>query len=402
MRSKCGSSSGGVATSRRPFVGSTPGSMRPVCPIGPSGTNAGRSAASDSALHEHTRFSYAHADVVAAGRDHRCLGVHRSRVAPPRRRSSDMDVVVATGDSMAGRRAADVYPSLEVAYPDLVFEAFDPADGRWARRRVPRSAARGVDGARAAARRLGRLRRRPVGGVPAEGRRGLSHVLRLRPHPTRPARRGGVRPARTASDGAEGGAAHRHTRLPRHRGHAGPAAPRRRRPRRADRDRREHRHRHHRGRARPDRHERVHQHRLQRRRLRADRSPPHARDGAGDRCPADLHPASRPDEPRPARHVLRPADRRMQRRARSPPRCTTSPSTSRSSPSPPSRRRPSRCSAPMRRTSAPASTSAPARSIAMCAIDNLTKGASGGALQAANVALGLDETAGLSSIGLAP
>ena len=40
--------------------------------------------------------------------------------------------------------------------------------------------------------------------------------------------------------------------------------------------------------------------------------------------------------------------------------------------------------------------------IAMCAIDNLTKGASGGALQAANVALGLDETAGLSAIGLAP
>ena len=40
--------------------------------------------------------------------------------------------------------------------------------------------------------------------------------------------------------------------------------------------------------------------------------------------------------------------------------------------------------------------------IAMCAIDNLTKGASGGAVQAANVALGLDETAGLSTIGLAP
>jgi N-acetyl-gamma-glutamyl-phosphate reductase len=40
--------------------------------------------------------------------------------------------------------------------------------------------------------------------------------------------------------------------------------------------------------------------------------------------------------------------------------------------------------------------------IAMCAIDNLTKGASGGAVQAANVALGLDETAGLSMIGLAP
>lgn len=40
--------------------------------------------------------------------------------------------------------------------------------------------------------------------------------------------------------------------------------------------------------------------------------------------------------------------------------------------------------------------------IAMCAIDNLTKGASGGAVQAANVALGLDETAGLATVGLAP
>jgi N-acetyl-gamma-glutamyl-phosphate reductase len=40
--------------------------------------------------------------------------------------------------------------------------------------------------------------------------------------------------------------------------------------------------------------------------------------------------------------------------------------------------------------------------VTMCAIDNLTKGASGGAVQAANVALGLDETAGLTTIGLAP
>ncbi len=40
--------------------------------------------------------------------------------------------------------------------------------------------------------------------------------------------------------------------------------------------------------------------------------------------------------------------------------------------------------------------------ISMCAIDNLTKGASGGAIQAANVALGLEETAGLTMIGLAP
>lgn len=39
----------------------------------------------------------------------------------------NFDIRVATGDSMAGRRAADLYPSLEVAYPDLVFETFDPA-----------------------------------------------------------------------------------------------------------------------------------------------------------------------------------------------------------------------------------------------------------------------------------
>ena len=40
--------------------------------------------------------------------------------------------------------------------------------------------------------------------------------------------------------------------------------------------------------------------------------------------------------------------------------------------------------------------------MAICALDNLTKGASGGALQSANVALGLAETAGLPALGLAP
>lgn len=40
--------------------------------------------------------------------------------------------------------------------------------------------------------------------------------------------------------------------------------------------------------------------------------------------------------------------------------------------------------------------------VALCAIDNLSKGASGGAVQAANVALGLPETMGLSSVGLFP
>lgn len=40
--------------------------------------------------------------------------------------------------------------------------------------------------------------------------------------------------------------------------------------------------------------------------------------------------------------------------------------------------------------------------VAICAIDNLAKGASGGAVQAANVALGLPETAGLTRVGLYP
>lgn len=40
--------------------------------------------------------------------------------------------------------------------------------------------------------------------------------------------------------------------------------------------------------------------------------------------------------------------------------------------------------------------------IVLCAIDNLAKGAAGGAVQAANVALGLDETFGLSQVGVFP
>jgi N-acetyl-gamma-glutamyl-phosphate reductase len=40
--------------------------------------------------------------------------------------------------------------------------------------------------------------------------------------------------------------------------------------------------------------------------------------------------------------------------------------------------------------------------IAICALDNLAKGASGGAVQAANVALGLSETAGLTRVGVYP
>lgn len=40
--------------------------------------------------------------------------------------------------------------------------------------------------------------------------------------------------------------------------------------------------------------------------------------------------------------------------------------------------------------------------LAICAIDNIAKGASGGAVQAANIALGLPETTGLSTVGMYP
>jgi N-acetyl-gamma-glutamyl-phosphate reductase len=40
--------------------------------------------------------------------------------------------------------------------------------------------------------------------------------------------------------------------------------------------------------------------------------------------------------------------------------------------------------------------------VAIAAIDNLAKGASGGALQSMNVALGLPEEAGLAKVGLYP
>ena len=42
------------------------------------------------------------------------------------------------------------------------------------------------------------------------------------------------------------------------------------------------------------------------------------------------------------------------------------------------------------------------RLVAVGAIDNLTKGTAGAAVQCMNLALGLDETTGLTTVGLAP
>lgn len=40
----------------------------------------------------------------------------------------DLEVRVATGDTQAGTRAADLYPSLAAAHPGLVFTTYDPAE----------------------------------------------------------------------------------------------------------------------------------------------------------------------------------------------------------------------------------------------------------------------------------
>ena len=54
------------------------------------------------------------------------------------------------------------------------------------------------------------------------------------------------------------------------------------------------------------------------------------------------------------------------------------------------------------RTSGSRWTNAPGGSSRLCAIDNLVKGAAGSAVQALNIALGFEETAGLDFPGLHP
>ena len=106
-------------------------------------------------------------------RHHRRVGLHRRRTAAPvrpaprprRRRTPPATPRPAPAPPTC-------IPSLAAAYPDLVFEAFDLDRVRRARPRVPRAAARGIDGAgaRSSSASVG-VRRRPVGRLPAEGRR---------------------------------------------------------------------------------------------------------------------------------------------------------------------------------------------------------------------------------------
>ena len=132
------------------------------------------------------------------------------------------------------------------------------------------------------------------------------------------------------------------------------------------------------------------------------RSSTRSRTCAGAAGAGAVHAAPRADDPRHPRHVLPPARRT---RRSTPRRCSTSyrellrRRAVRASWST-SRRRPRRRSARTRATSPSATTPAPAPCSRSGAIDNLVKGASGQAIQAANRVLGLPETTGLpDSVG---
>ena len=175
------------------------------------------------ALHDHTTSPYSHASMIRVG----IIGASGYTGAELLRlcaQHPSFEVVYATGDTQAGIRAAVAVPQPGGALPDLVFEDVRSRPRRGPRPRVPRPSARGEHGARPAAGRHGRLRGRPLGGLPAEGRVAVPRVVRLHPRPARAAGRGRVRAARAASRRVAGRGAGRHARLPRHGGHPGAGA----------------------------------------------------------------------------------------------------------------------------------------------------------------------------------
>ena len=213
-----------------------------------------------------------------------------------------------------------------------------------------------------AAARQGRLPRRSLGGVPAEGRLAVPDVVRVRPRPTGAAGGGGVRPARAAPRGPEGGHA---VATPGCHVTAATLALAPLVAGRVDRADRRDRQLHHRGqrrRAGAEAHLDVLHGRRGRHRLRPARPPAHARDRAGDRRAGAVHPAPRSAEPRAAGHLLRPAGRRRHAQRRCWPPSPVATATNRSSSSAEHRRRPRRRSAATWPTSPRASTSAPTRS----------------------------------------
>ena len=124
-------------------------------------------------------------------------------------------------------------------------------------------------------------------------------------------------------------------------------------------------------------------------------------DAAGERL---VHPGARADVARHPRHLQRTGCRRHRprRRCGRPTRmptatsrsCTCCPRDSGRRRRPPSARTPCSCRSPW--------TSAPAAPSIVAAMDNLTKGTAGAAVQCMNLAAGLDETLALPLVGVAP
>ena len=137
-------------------------------------------------------------------------------------------------------------------------------------------------------------------------------------------------------------------------------------------------------------------------RLRTPRPSPHPGDRAGDGGAGALHAPPRADESRHPRHLLRPADRSPSPRSRCSKGSPASTSWNRSSSCgrrPLRRRRPS---VRTRSTSPPATTSEPATCSCCARSTTSPRARPAGPMQAANVALGLPETAGLSAVGMFP
>ena len=328
-------------------------------------------------------------------------GAELLRLSP---RIPSFEVVFATGDTQAGTRAGRCTRSLAAAYPDLSSTSSTSAR--------PTGSTSSSSGCRT--RRRWRWRRSSSARVGCvvdlsaafrlKDASAVPDVVRLRARPARAARRGRVRPARAAPRGAEGAPL---VATPGCHVTAATLALARSSQAGLDRDRPASSSTPSPGSAAPDAaqaHVAVLHRRRGLHRLRPARPPPHAGDRAGDRRAGAVHPAPRADEPRHPGHLLRPADRRECRRRR---RC--SPPLARRYARRAVRRRDGRARRRPRRRSASTWPTSRARFdertgtvIAICAIDNLTKGASGGAVQAANVALGLDETTGLPTVGLYP
>ena len=300
----------------------------------------------------------------------------------------------------AARRRAYAVPPGRLSRPAL--RGHRPGGLRRARPRVQRPAARRVAEVRARAPRPGRLHRRPGGRLPVEGPRSVPAVVRRRHMPRRAALRSGFRPARAVPRRPARRDAYRRAGCyPTAAGLA--LAPlvcagadraggiivdaacgvsgAGKRPQGEPALR-------HGGRG-------LHG-------VRPARPPPHPRDRADPRRPGPLHSASGADDARHPRHVLRPADAGPTldhgRRARA--RCTRL------------RRRALRrgdrraavdqgdVGLERRRTSPPATTRARVGSfVALRARQPRSRAASGQAIQCANVALGLPETAGLPLAG---